>query len=304
MPVSEDEEVDFGMLLTISFCIEHERLFLHLKVFVFIGMRYPAFRLPFQSLLTAMEAPAMGKAHRPARMNGAEQSFENRIAESLVDKIVGKTLRAVLFVSMRQAESFAQQFYFARISVDNGPHLFLQIIAYPYIVISGKEMDLHPRIVQLCQLAQKARETARHNAVVFIPVVKHIPQQIESYGILFNMLQPATEAALHTTRIFMKSRTQMCIAGKIDTGACGAFRCLFPILYRNLQEAEFQLGFFAHHILVPLRFESDVHMAFLNASYTFDLYFNSSTIKSAAGQFGAVRVMVIFASPFSPTSTL
>ncbi len=62
MPVSEDEEFDFGMLLAISFCIEHERLFLHLKVFVFISMRYPAFRLPFQSLLTAMEAPAMGEA--------------------------------------------------------------------------------------------------------------------------------------------------------------------------------------------------------------------------------------------------
>ena len=71
--------------------------------------------------------------------------------------------------------------------------LFGQVVEDPEVVVSGEQMDVHPLVGQLGQLAQTSGESARNGSFVFVPKIKQVAHHVERIGIFLYLVEPVNE---------------------------------------------------------------------------------------------------------------
>ena len=90
---------------------------------------------------------------------------------------------------MGKKELLAIQFKKTRLAMNNHSTLLLEIIETPHIMITCKEMHLHPSVGKFGHLAKETGIAFGHCIAEFIPEVKHIAEHIHGSSFILYFIK-------------------------------------------------------------------------------------------------------------------
>ena len=94
--------------------------------------------------------------------------------------------------------------------------LLRKVVKHPYIVIAGKEVNLHAVIRHICQLSQNTSVASWYHILILKPVVEDITYQKEMRCIHLYLLEPAQKLPFYSQRVLVVIGTEVRIRGKVD----------------------------------------------------------------------------------------
>ena len=133
-----------------------------------------------------------------------------------------------------------------------------QLAIRPYIVVADEEMDINASVGKRAQTSQDGLVLLFRTVTpdILAPEIEDIPEQVDSRGIFSQLLQQLNEPQL-MLRIIHRTAAYMCITKEVNHWRIQRFK---DSKIQKLQESEFKLSFFAHHIFVPLRLKDEVDL--------------------------------------------
>ena len=140
-------------------------------------------------------APAAGNGEGPRRRQQREQALVEARAEHLAQQ-VELLVQVPEAVAVTNQEPLAVNLEHLGFVVHHHPHLLLQIVEHPHVVVAEEEVQLHPAVGQLGQLAQQARVATRHRVAVGEPEVEYVAQQEQRLAVALDAVEEAAQLPL------------------------------------------------------------------------------------------------------------
>ena len=115
---------------------------------------------------------------------------------SILNSFWQKAVDVPQAVAVAYQHPLAAELHHHRVVVHDGPHLLRQVVEHPHVVVADEEMDLHPLVGQLGQLAQQPHMPAGHEVAVGEPEVEDVAQQHQLLAVGLNLVQQTAEQQL------------------------------------------------------------------------------------------------------------
>ena len=100
---------------------------------------------------------------------------------------------------------------------------------------------------------------------ILAPEVEDISEQVDGCGILLHLVEHGDDGLLMSDRVVNRPRTKVCVGEEVEhildrfAVVCSSLVLLAVDRFAvRLEEAEFEFGFFRHHIFVPLRVKDNI----------------------------------------------
>jgi len=201
MAMSENSEINIGIILEIFFGKNNQRLVLFAFVFCIVGIKF--FAVTF----------------RPRKTEILPDSWRNKLKKPLEKRTVkyfsSKIIVARNFIAVRNEKSLTSKRHRLRLTMNSYADFIFEITESPNIVIARKKVNFNSRINQFSHFPQKTNITFGNNRLVFVPKIEHIAHHKNGFRIGFHRIEPRNKFVLVCTRIFFHSRTQMRIGYEI-----------------------------------------------------------------------------------------
>ena len=201
--------------------IMSENEIIHL-IFSRICLRKPAERLihAFENIFlmagkTVAARPPVAEPEGYPWMEKAEKELRHTVVEKPAQKTVSERNRAQT-VAMTETEHTPADLDLIRLLKLLHAKL-LEIAVCPHVVISLKEIHLHPPVHKILKSGKNTDIPFRHHIPVLIPEIPYVAKQIKSLRILGKRTQEAGKTPLAVRRVIdleteMDIRDKICIA--------------------------------------------------------------------------------------------